>query len=532
MAYIPEIVTLADISRYHARVRPDAIAAIHEDRSTSYAELDRRSSRVANGLIASGMTSGARIALLDQNSDRYFEVLLGIAKIGAVSVTLNWRLAAGEIAYLLKDCHAEILFIGSRYVGLARAIIPDLADLRQVIVLDDQADGWPAYVDWINIFADVDPGHVGSAADTAIQIYTSGTTGLPKGVELSHASFFGLNRYRALDVDQSDPHFAWIDWDPADVVLIALPGFHIGGTYWALLGLYAGARLVILRQFDPREVLLAIATHRISMLILVPTMIQQVLLHPECLNADFSSLEYLIYGASPIPLELLRQATATFKCRFIQVYGMTEVCGVVAYLPAEDHHANGTERMRSAGKGVTGVTLEIRDIAGRSLPQRCIGEIWIHSATRMRGYWNLPEATTATMTADGWVRSGDAGFMDGDGYVYVQDRVKDMIVSGGENIYPAEVESAIYGHPSVEEVAVIAVPDPKWGEAVKAVVVLRRGSEPDAESILAYARQRIGSYKIPRSIDFVSALPKNASGKILKRELRKPYWEAHDRQVN
>jgi acyl-CoA synthetase (AMP-forming)/AMP-acid ligase II len=211
---------------------------------------------------------------------------------------------------------------------------------------------------------------------------------------------------------------------------------------------------------------------------------------------------------------------------------MTELCGVVAYLPAEDHHSNGTERMRSAGKAIPGVRLDIRDAKGRPLPPRCVGEIWVHSATRMRGYWNQPEATAAAMTDDGWVRTGDAGFMDGDGYVFVQDRVKDMIVSGGENIYPAEVESAIYGHPSVEEVAIIAVPDPKWGEAVKAIVVLRRGCEPDAESIIAYAQQRIGSYKVPRSIDFVLALPKNASGKILKRELRKPYWEAHDRQVN
>ena len=278
--------------------------------------------------------------------------------------------------------------------------------------------------------------------------------------------------------------------------------------------------------------MLAIARRRVSILALVPTMIQQVLLHPDSSNTDFSSLEYLIYGASPIPFELLCQATATFKCRYIQVYGMTELCGVVAYLPAEDHHSNGTDRMRSAGKAIPGVRLDIRDTEGTPLPPRCVGEIWVHSATRMRGYWNHPEATTATMTDDGWVRTGDAGFMDGDGYVYVQDRIKDMIVSGGENIYPAEVESAIYGHPSVEEVAVIAVPDPKWGEAAKAVVVLKRGCEPDAESILAFAQQRIGSYKIPRSIDFVLALPKNASGKILKRELRKPYWESHDRQVN
>ena len=221
-----------------------------------------------------------------------------------------------------------------------------------------------------------------------------------------------------------------------------------------------------------------------------------------------------------------------FRCAFVQVYGMTEVAGAVTYLPAEDHDPAGNVRMRSAGKAITGTTIEIRDGHGCPVPNGMEGEIWIRSDTRMIGYWNMPEATAETMTSDGWIRSGDAGHMDKDGYVYVMDRVKDMIVSGGENIYPAEVESAIYGHPAVAEVAVFGVPDERWGEAVKAAVILRPGAAPDPLALLDFARTRIAGYKVPKSIDFVADLPRNATGKVLKRELRAPYWKGRERQVN
>jgi acyl-CoA synthetase (AMP-forming)/AMP-acid ligase II len=532
MSYIPEIVTLADIPRYHARVRPHAVAIVHESRTTTYGALHEHSSRAANGLKSLGLRPGARVALLDLNSDRYFEIMLGAAKIGAVSVTVNWRLAPREIAYILKDSCAEILFVGQRYAGLVKPLIAELTALHHVIVIGGAAETWPAYSEWVAPFSDVDPGFEGAAHDTAIQIYTSGTTGHPKGVELPHTCTYALIRSRALDRRHVDPQLAWMDFDSRDTNLITLPGFHIGGTGWVLVGLYAGSQLVILSLFEPREVLSAVAQHRVSKLLLVPTMIQQLLAHPDCSKTDFSALEYLIYGASPIPFDLLREALAMFKCRFIQVYGMTELSGAVTYLPAEDHDPAGTERMRSAGRAITGVGLDIRDSEGQSLPHGAVGEICVLSATRMNGYWNLPEASAATVNTEGWLRSGDAGYLDDDGYLYVQDRVKDMIVSGGENIYPAEVESAIYGHPSVAEVAVIAVPDAKWGEAVKAIVVLKPNCEPDIESILAFTRTRIGAFKVPKSIDFAASLPKNATGKVLKRELRKPYWGNRDRQVN
>ena len=363
-------------------------------------------------------------------------------------------------------------------------------------------------------------------------MYTSGTTGHPKGVQLSHFALYAHDRNRTLLKDQFDPHLAWNDWDDSDVESRDDAGLSHQRDRMGIVGLYNGARSIILTQFDPAEVLTVIEREHVTKLVLVPTAIHQLLQHPKCRDTDFSSISYLLYGASPIPLDLLREAVSVFKCGFVQLYGMTETTGAVTYLPAEDHDLNGTKRMRSAGKAITGSKIEIRDAQGNALPVGREGEIWIRSQSCMNGYWNLPEATAATMTGGGWVRSGDAGYMDEDGYVYVQDRVKDMIVSGGENIYPAEVESAMYGHPSIAEVAVIAVPDEKWGEAVKAIVVLKPGTPPDAKAILDFTRTRIAGYKVPKTVDFVAVLPRNGTGKILKRELRRPFWEGRDRQVN
>ena len=530
MTYIPEIKTLADAPRHHARTRPDAVALIDGDRSTTYKTFDERCSRAANGLAALGAGPGSRIAAMDNNSDRYFEILFGAAKIGAVLVSVNWRLAPPEIAYILNDAGAEIIFIGEQFAGLLEATMPELKQLRHVIVIDGSTKGWPNYDEWLAKQSAADPVFRGSPSDTVVQMYTSGTTGHPKGVQVSHFAFYAHERNRSMN--PPDPQMAWNDWDNNDTSLVTMPAFHVSGTGWGIVGLYNGARSIILRQFDPAEVLSVIERERVTKLVLVPTAIHALLQHPKCRDTDFSSISYLLYGASPIPLDLLREAVSVFRCGFIQLYGMTETTGAVTYLPAEDHDLNGTKRMRSAGKAFTGVKIEIRDADGRTLEVGEEGEIWICSESCMNGYWNLPEATAATMTGNNWVRTGDAGLMDEDCYVYVRDRVKDMIVSGGENIYPAEVESAMYGHPAVAEVAVIAVPDDKWGEAVKAIVVLKTDAQPDAKSILDFTRTRIAGYKVPKTIDFVDVLPKNGTGKVLKRELRKPFWEGRERQVN
>jgi len=532
VTYIPEIETMADVPRYHARVRPQSIALIDGDRVSTYARFQERTARVANGLLALGVKPGARIAALDQNSDRYFEILFGAAKVGAVLVSVNWRLAPPEISYILNDARAEVIFIGQGFAGLLRPLLKDLPHLKHVVVVDGNAEGWLSYESWIAAQSDEDPPFRGEPKDTIVQMYTSGTTGNPKGVQLSHFSLYAHDRNRALLKEQFDPSLGWNEWDANDVSLVTMPAFHISGTGWGIVGLYNGAKSIILSQFEPGTVLRTIDVERVSKLVLVPAAIQMLLRHPDCRKTDFSAIKHLLYGASPIPLDLLREAVEVFKCGFIQLYGMTETAGAVTYLPAEDHDPSGTKRMRSAGRAITGSKIEIRDASGRTLGTGAEGEIWIKSATCMNGYWNLPEATASTMPGGDWVRSGDAGYMDEDGYVYIQDRVKDMIVSGGENIYPAEVESAMYGHPAIAEVAVIAVPDAKWGEAVKAIVVLKPGAEPDAASILEFTRTRIAGYKVPKSIDFVAELPRNATGKVLKRELRKPFWAGQERQVN
>jgi long-chain acyl-CoA synthetase len=324
----------------------------------------------------------------------------------------------------------------------------------------------------------------------------------------------------------------WNEWGPDDVSLVAMPVAHIGGTGWGIVGLYNGAKGVVAREFDPFKVLDFIEGDGISKMFMVPAALQIVVRQPRAREVDYSRMKYILYGASPIPLDLLRECMEVFGCGFCQQYGMTETCGTIVYLPPEDHRPEGSPRMRAAGLPMPGVKLKVIDEAGNTVPTGTVGEVAIHSVANMPGYWKLPEATASTIDADGWLRTGDAGYLDEDGYLFIHDRVKDMIISGAENIYPAEVESAVYGHPAVAEVAVIGIPDDKWGEAVKAVVALKPGMTATPDEIIAFARGRIAAFKAPKSIDFIDALPRNASGKILRKDLREPYWAGRARRVN
>jgi long-chain acyl-CoA synthetase len=265
---------------------------------------------------------------------------------------------------------------------------------------------------------------------------------------------------------------------------------------------------------------------------MVPAALQMIVRQPRAREIDYARLKCIQYGASPIPLELLRECMEVFGCDFCQQYGMTETSGTIVSLPPEDHDPTGNPRMRGAGLPMPGVEIRIVDSLGRALPTNTVGEVVTRSPANMAGYWRMPEATSAVIDAQGWLRTGYAGYLDENGYLFIHDRVKDMIISGAENIYPAEVENAIYGHPHVAEVAVIGVPDERWGEAVKAIVVPKPGVTPDASDIIAFARARVAGFKVPKSIDFVDALPRNPSGKILRRELREPYWAGKDRRVN
>ena len=518
-----EMDTLGDVTRVHARVRPTATAFAFEGRSTSYAELDAHASQVARALRAVGVGHGDRIAFVGKNCDHYFELLMGAAKAGAVMVPIGWRLAPAEMAFIAHNAEAKLLFVGPD-VAATVAATPELAELP-VIALEPHGN-WPTYEAWRDAQPAEDPNYPVDPFDVVVQLYTSGTTGKPKGAMLTHHNLLAS---RKLAARQPMP---WNEWGPDDVSLVAMPIAHIGGTGWGLVGLVNGAKGVIAREFDPFKVLDFIEKDRISKMFMVPAALQIVVRQPRARQVDYSRLKYILYGASPIPLDLLRECIEVFGCGFCQQYGMTETTGTIVYLPPEDHDPAGNQRMRSAGLPLPGVEIRILDEEGNPLPPNTVGEVATRSHSNMRGYWKLDEATAATLDSEGWLRTGDAGYLDEDGYLYIHDRVKDMIISGGENVYPAEVESAVYGHPAVAEVAVIGVPDEKWGEAVKAVVVPKPGATIDAQDIIAFARQRIAAFKVPKSVDVIEALPRNASGKILRRELREPYWAGKTRRVN
>jgi acyl-CoA synthetase (AMP-forming)/AMP-acid ligase II len=519
--------TLGDIARYHARERPDAVALTFEGRTTTFAQFDKLTNRVANALVASGLKKGQHVAYVGKNSDLYFELLIGAAKMGAITTPIGWRLAPPEVAYILEDSEAPIVFVGPEVIGHAGEVAAALSHQPTVIAMEAEgADGRTLFEAWRDAAPDTDPAVAITAQDVAVQLYTSGTTGRPKGAMLSHANVLAGRRAAAEAV------MDWNQWGPDDVSLVAMPVSHIGGTGWGLVGLFNGAKGVVAREFDPFKVLDFIEGDRISKMFMVPAALQIVVRQPRAREVDYSRMKYILYGASPIPLDLLRECMEVFGCGFCQQYGMTETCGTIVYLPPEDHDPAGTPRMRAAGLPMPGVELKVIDEAGNPVATGEVGEVATRSVANMVGYWKLPEATAATVGADGWLRTGDAGYLDADGYLYIHDRVKDMIISGAENIYPAEVESAVYGHPAVAEVAVIGVPDEKWGEAVKAVVALKPGAEADAESIIAFARTRIAAFKAPKSVDFIDALPRNASGKILRKDLREPYWAGRARRVN
>src|SRR3954465_603829 len=517
MSDIADAKNLADMIRAQARLRGYTTAFEFEGRRTSFAGLDIHTNRVANGLISLGVKPHERVAYLGKNSDIYFELLMGAMMDGMVMAPVNWRLAGPEVAFIVSDCKAAVVFVGPEFITQVRQIEDQLPGVRSVITTEGGAPEWPDFAAWRNAQSGDDPKVPIDTKDIAIQLYTSGTTGKPKGAMLSHANFLNL-----VQTGNAEDKPEWNRCDYDHVSLVAMPIFHIGGSGWGVMGLYHGAKGVIAREFDPTKVLDFFEQSGITKLFMVPAAMQFVVRQPRARQVDFSRLKYMLYGASPIPAALLKECIEGFKCAVVQLYGMTETTGTIVALPPEDH-VEGLERMRSAGKALPGVELAILDADGNRLPAGEVGEIATRSGSNMAGYWNLPEATAKTLDRDGWLRTGDAGYLDKDGYLYIHDRIKDMIISGGENIYPAEVESAICDHPDVAEVAVIGVPDEKWGEAVKAIVVMKSGKNATPADIIGFTRQRIAGFKTPKSVEFIPALPRNASGKILRRHLRDPY---------
>jgi long-chain acyl-CoA synthetase len=512
MEYEDKSRTIGEAVAQWAHETPDNVALRDGDTTIDWATYDRHATQIANGLAAMGLKKGDRIAYLGKNSHRAVELVMGTARAGMIIVPVIWRLAPAEIAYILQDCDAAALFVEPLFAAQP-------FDGPRMLV-DESFDAWRDSQPTTPVTTEVDRG------DVFLMLYTSGTTGMPKGVMLTHRNATVLRPI------VQETGLGWFSSEPGDALIHAMPFGHIAGVGSATGAANAGQHLIIHTEFDPGLIIRDIQRYNAKQAFLVPAALAMMLDHPDAKDADFSNLQGMGYGASPIPLDLLQRGVARLQCDFAQMYGMTETYGTVVCLGPEDHAPGREDVMRSAGKALPSVGLRILDEAGNPLPPGQIGEVAINSPSTMAGYWNKPEETARTLSADNWLRTGDAGILDENGYLFIQDRIKDMIISGGENVYPAEVESAIYGHPDIADVAVIGVPDDRWGEAVKAVVVRRPGASLEADGVITWAREKIAGFKCPKSVDFIDALPRNPSGKILRRELRAPYWEGRERQVN
>jgi long-chain acyl-CoA synthetase len=501
--------TLANLLREHAESRPDREALVGGDRRVTFAELQERSSRAANALREAGVGPGDRVALLTRNTTEYFEVVFACSKIDAVAVGLNWRLAPRELADILHDAEPSLLVVDPMHADQVPGP-EDRPENLPMVTLGDE------YEERLASSSPADP-QVESGPDSAILVlYSSGTTGRPKGIVLTNRNL----SYSAIMADEL------FRMDPDCVHLVVSPLFHIGGIGTGLTSVRIGGTTVILADASPQLILDTIEQERVTHAFLVPAVIQRLVELAEAEDRDLSSLQIVSYGAAPMTEALLRRSLKVLRCGFVHCYGMTESAGTVVALPPEEHEPEGerSRLLRSIGRPLSWLEVRVTRLDGsEEAPPGEVGEIWVRSEQCMTGYWRQPDATAATLVEGEWLRTGDGAYTDDEGYYFLADRIKDMIISGGENIYPAEVENVLADHPAVSEVAVIGVPHEKWGETPKALVVLRPGSQAEPSEIIEFTRTRLARYKCPTSVEFIEDLPRNPSGKVLKKILREQH---------
>jgi len=515
---------LHDTLEYSAREHPDADFAVFRGRRLSYREARAQTSRIANALVAAGLAPGERFAVLAKNSIELALLYYAGSKAGVVPVPLNYRLAPPEWAYIVKDAGARMLLAQEAFASALAPLRDELSGVKHFVALDGAPAGWERWDALLASQPEHGPEREVTDRDDAYQMYTSGTTGRPKGAVLTHRAVTAQLHQALLGFGSK----------PGERALIVAPLYHAAAAITSFATVQMGGTLWIQEDFVPAEVVRALAEDQIGYALLVPAMIQFCLVGvPDVAERRYDALRLIIYGASPIAEQTLRRAIEVFRCDFLQGYGMTETTAAATYLFPADHRRaleGRPELLLSAGRPLLGTELRIVDEQDRAVPPGTIGEVAVRGPQLMRGYWNLPEASAEALRG-GWMHTGDAGVLDEEGFLFIQDRVKDMIVSGGENVYPREVEDVLFQHPAVADVAVIGVPDERFGEAVKAIVVPKAGAAVEADALLEFCKGRLGGYKRPKSIDFVDALPRNPSGKVLKKDLREKYWSGHARRV-
>ncbi len=499
---------------------PDRPATTFEGKTTTYGELSDRVNRLANALMAKGVQKGDMVAILQVNCPQYIESYFATAKTGATFVPLNFRAKADELTYMINNCEAKVVFVGERYVEMVNSMRSSLPKAEHFICIESKPEEFESYEEVISSASPDEVFNEINDEDVTILMYTAGTTGRPKGVPLTHNSF---SAYVLENVTPVDPEME-------EVNLLTVPLYHVAGTQAVMAAIYGGRTLAMMRQFEVKEWMKTVQEQKANRAMLVPTMLKRIIDEPDFDKFDLSSLKVVTYGAAPMPFEVIKKAIEVMPgVMFINAFGQTETASTITSLGPEDHVITGSEEEKakklkrlqsSIGRPMADVQIKIVDEDGNELPTGQVGEILAKGPRVMSGYWKDEEKTKKALTSDGWLRTGDKGYLDEEGYIYLAGRGDDMIIRGGENISPEEVENALYAHPAVEEAAVIGVPDPEWGQEPKAIVVLKKGQSATAEELMEFCRKQLSSFKRPRYMAFVDELPRTSTGKVLKRDLR------------
>ncbi len=520
------MVNTAEFLMIASSIVPDRTAMVCGAKSRTFAEVQERVNRLANAMQSLGVQQGDKIAIMALNSIEYVEIYYATAKLGCVFVPLNYRAKQEELTYMCNNSEAKVLFVSERYFELANGIRDELKTVEHLVGVDAAGEGKAFYDDLLRqhepeeIFTDIQD------SDPTIVIYTSGTTALPKGVVLTH---LGMSVYVTNTVAPADP----ADDNP-DVLLVSVPFYHVAGATTMLSSVWGGRKMVVLPQFDPAAWLAAVQQHGVTHSFVVPTMLKRIMEHADFPKTSLSSLKLVAYGAAPMPYEVVSKAVEMMPCGLMNAYGQTESTSSLTYLGPDDHRIpseagpprdKALRRLRSVGKPMDDIVVAIMSPDGNLLGQGEEGEIVAQGPRVMSGYLNREEETSAAIK-DGWLHTGDVGWMDDENYLFITGRTKDLIIRGGENIAPGEIEGVLQQHSSVEDAAVIGVPDVEWGEEVKAIVVLKPGQKAKEDELSAFVKERLASFKVPKYYTFVDELPRNYLGKVLKNDLRNQHGEA------